>query len=46
LVATFVPEILCRYRVHGASMLDTEHHDHSATLAVQMMLRHPWLRLG
>ena len=45
LVAAYVPEILCRYRVHEASMLHTEHQQRSADLAVQMMLRHPWLEI-
>ncbi len=46
LTAAFVPQILCRYRVHPSSMLRTEHLDHSAQLAVLMVLRHPWLQLG
>jgi len=43
--AVFVPEILCRYRVHNASMLRAggpgDHND----LIVEMSLRHPWLNL-
>ena len=44
LAAIFVPEILCRYRVHGASMLRAEGADHNE-LIVEMSLRHPWLEL-
>ncbi len=46
LSALYIPETLCRYRVHDGSMLRTEHAAHSERLAVQMSLRHPWLRLG
>lgn len=42
--AAFVPEILCRYRVHGASMLQASRADHN-DLIVEMSLRHPWLDL-
>jgi glycosyltransferase involved in cell wall biosynthesis len=45
LVAAFVPEILCRYRVHENSMLRTEHRGQRQSLAVQLTLRHPWLRV-
>lgn len=45
MVAAYVPEILCRYRVHDGSMLHTEHRDRSDELAVQMTLRHPWLEI-
>ena len=44
LAAVFVPEILCRYRVHGASMLRADGADHNE-LIVEMSLRHPWLEL-
>jgi glycosyltransferase involved in cell wall biosynthesis len=46
LTAAYVPEILCRYRVHDGSMLHTEHRHRSEDLAVQMTLRHPWLEIG
>lgn len=45
LTGAFVPEILCRYRVHDASMLRTEHLGQRQNLAVQLTLRHPWLRV-
>jgi glycosyltransferase involved in cell wall biosynthesis len=45
LTAAFVPEILCRYRVHEHSMLRTEHRGRREALAVQLTLRHPWLRV-
>jgi glycosyltransferase involved in cell wall biosynthesis len=45
LEAAFVPEILCRYRVHGDSMLRTEHKGKRQLLAIQLGLRHPWLRV-
>jgi hypothetical protein len=41
----FVPEILCRYRVHGSSMLRTETARQNQELSVIMSLRHPWLAL-
>jgi glycosyltransferase involved in cell wall biosynthesis len=45
LCGAYLPEILCRYRVHEHSMLRTEHRQHHEGLAVQIMLRHPWLTL-
>lgn len=45
LTAAYVPEILCRYRVHDHSMLRTEHRGRRQSLAVQLTLRHPWLRV-
>lgn len=45
LTAAFVPEILCRYRVHEQSMLHTDHRGRRQRLAVQLTLRHPWLRV-
>ncbi len=45
LTAGFVPEALCRYRVHEHSMLHTEHRGRRQSLAVQLTLRHPWLRV-
>ena len=45
LIAAYVPEILCRYRVHDGSMLHTEHRARAEALALQMTMRHPWLRL-
>ena len=41
----FVPEILCRYRVHGESMLRTETDPRTLRIAQRLMVRHPWLRL-
>lgn len=46
LEATYVPEVLCRYRVHGSSMLRTDTHRAHERLAIEMISRHPWLRFG
>jgi len=43
--AAYVPEILCRYRVHKTSMLRTETNKNDADLRTQLSLRHPWLKL-
>ena len=43
--AVFVPEVLCRYRVHASSMLRTESQAAYPELHPAMTLRHPWLRL-
>ena len=43
--AIFVPEILCRYRVHGTSMLRTSTAASTEQLKVDMTVRHPWLEL-
>lgn len=45
LEGVFVPEILCRYRVHAASMLRTQTDLAEARIVDIMMMRHPWLRL-
>lgn len=45
LKCAFVPEILCRYRIHGASMSRTETNPNAGALILQMSLRHPWLEL-
>lgn len=45
LKCAFVPEILCRYRVHGGSMSRTETNPNAGALILQMSLRHPWLEL-
>ena len=45
-VAAFVPEMLCRYRVHPASMLRTESARSYDSMFVEMTLRHPWMRLA
>jgi glycosyltransferase involved in cell wall biosynthesis len=45
LKCVFVPEILCRYRVHGASMSRTQTNPNVEALIVDMSLRHPWLEL-
>lgn len=42
----FVPEILCRYRVHGSSMLRTESARSYDSMFVEMTMRHPWMRLA
>lgn len=44
-VAAFVPEMLCRYRVHGASMLRTETARAYDAVFVEMTMRHPWMKL-
>lgn len=46
LVAGFVPEVLCRYRVHPTSMLRAETSRAYGDLFVEMTLRHPWLSLA
>lgn len=43
--AIFVPEILCRYRVHKSSMLRTETLSSYSSIGIEMSIRHPWLRL-
>ncbi|MCJ2087481.1 glycosyltransferase [Methylobacterium sp. E-005] len=43
--AAFVPEILCRYRVHKSSMLRATTNVNHKELSAQIMLRHPWIRL-
>jgi glycosyltransferase involved in cell wall biosynthesis len=45
LVAAYVPEILCRYRVHEQSMLRTETQARKQDLRVRLTLRHPWLEM-
>jgi|1048.fasta_scaffold01444_5 glycosyltransferase involved in cell wall biosynthesis len=45
LEAVFLPSILCRYRVHGTSMLRTETSQDQQGLIARMLLRHPWLTL-
>jgi glycosyltransferase involved in cell wall biosynthesis len=45
-VAAFVPEILCRYRKHGASITSQYSRSNLPTLYTQATFRHPWLRLG
>jgi FkbM family methyltransferase len=41
----FVPELLCRYRVHGSSMLNQATNRNLELLRAEMVKRHPWLRL-
>jgi glycosyltransferase involved in cell wall biosynthesis len=43
--AVFVPQILCRYRVHRASMLRTETNLNYTEVIAQMVLKHPWLKV-
>ena len=45
-VAAYVPEMLCRYRVHRTSMLRTETARSYDAVFVEMTMRHPWLRLA
>ncbi len=44
-VSAFVPEMLCRYRVHGSSMLRTETARSYDAVFIGMTMRHPWMRL-
>ena len=44
--ATFVPEMLCRYRVHGSSMIRTETARSYEAIFIEMTLRHPWMKLA
>jgi glycosyltransferase involved in cell wall biosynthesis len=39
----FLPELLCEYRVHGASMLRTRTNNNHSALLAEMWLRHPKL---
>jgi glycosyltransferase involved in cell wall biosynthesis len=43
---TYVPEILCRYRVHRSSMINRETRPNADLVTSEMMFRHPWLELG
>jgi hypothetical protein len=43
--AVFVPQILCRYRVHERSMLRRETAAGIGHLSAEMLFRHPWLKL-
>ena len=45
-VAAFVPEMLCRYRVHGTSMLRTVTARSYDAVFIEMTLRHPWMQLA
>jgi glycosyltransferase involved in cell wall biosynthesis len=45
LSAAYIPEILCRYRVHEKSMLRKETNTAGDELSVNICLRHPWLEL-
>ena len=45
-VAAFVPEMLCRYRVHRSSMLRTETARSYDAVFVEMTMRHPWMKLA
>ena len=42
----FLPELLCEYRVHRASMLRTRTNIHYEALMAEMRLRHPGLFRG
>jgi FkbM family methyltransferase len=41
----YVPEVLCRYRVHKSSMIHQTTKPNMNELKLEMMKRHPWLRL-
>ncbi|MCW6511426.1 glycosyltransferase family 2 protein [Hyphomicrobiales bacterium BP6-180914] len=41
----FVPEVLCRYRVHGSSMTLEHTSKLLSQIPIKMTARHPWLRL-
>jgi glycosyltransferase involved in cell wall biosynthesis len=43
--AIFVPQILCRYRIHESSLLRKETNKALDRLSVQMVLRHPWMKI-
>jgi glycosyltransferase involved in cell wall biosynthesis len=45
-VAAFVPEMLCRYRVHRSSMLRNETAQSYDAVFVEMTMRHPWMKLA
>lgn len=45
LAGVFLPEILCRYRVHGQSMLRTVTDAQGQRVRAQLARRHPWLEL-
>ena len=45
LAGVFLPEILCRYRVHGQSMLRTVTDAQGQRVRAQLARRHPWLDL-
>lgn len=44
--AAFVPEMLCRYRIHGTSMIRTETARSYGSIFIEMTLRHPWMKLA
>ncbi|WP_342628093.1 glycosyltransferase family A protein [Nguyenibacter vanlangensis] len=43
--AAYVPQILCRYRVHGTSMLRTDTAANHDRIRIEMIMRHPWLQI-
>ena len=43
--AVFVPQILCRYRVHDSSMLRLETNVNVEKVITELVVRHPWLTL-
>jgi glycosyltransferase involved in cell wall biosynthesis len=45
LAAAYVPEILCRYRVHAGSMLRNDTLRTHRRIVAEMTIRHPWLSL-
>lgn len=46
MTAAYIPEILCRYRVHGTSMLRKDTAPATKRLMIEMIMRHPWLKLN
>jgi glycosyltransferase involved in cell wall biosynthesis len=46
LAAAYVPEILCRYRVHPASMLRNDTVKSLQQIVVELTMRHPWISIG
>lgn len=45
LFCIFAPDILCRYRVRGTSMLRSQTNPQIKPLIADMKSRHPWLEL-
>jgi glycosyltransferase involved in cell wall biosynthesis len=42
----FIPELLCRYRVHKSSMLQQVTNSNLDQIKYELIKRHPWLRLA
>jgi glycosyltransferase involved in cell wall biosynthesis len=41
----FIPEVLCRYRIHGDSMLRRMSDHEREQLYCELLLHHPWMKL-